>query len=803
MAQRRISAGQYLQRYDQELADRKKLLGHIPRMSSYNASLLTTWEISLEAVTKESENAAKILLLCSFLHNTNISFELFRQFCSQGITWLDNVKDQDSFEDEVEILLNFSFLQPNEGIDPGSYSVHPVVQDWGRDRLSREAWLEAMRYSISVIGTAAPSNQSAEDWVLRQNLLLHAARCKEVLDKSDTTESTAFPFLDRLGQLFYECDRLDDAESMFLEASIAYSFSFGTKDYHTLQAMIGLGVVYHSQGNLPKAKKTLQTIIDASRENEDENKTNMLAACLNLSRVHLQEGNPSQARATLLLGLGHPVGMSKNDQFGLYQYFITLATVFRHEAKLQEPERLLDAETLLEKAKKGFESILGNEDLSVYTCLQNLANVYYDQGRRSHAMAAYHQALEGYEKILGPNHVSTYNISLRLCEITEDGDKEKTKRLCQESLKVHEKVLGPRHSSTLLCMSEMSIIYKDNQELDKAEEYALRAYQGYEDIYGSKSSETITLLSNLACVYGDQKRFAEAESLFQEALTRIERVAGLESLSALDILGNLAQLHEDLKMPEKAKSLYERVLNGYEKILGFHHMKTVEMLRRFACFHAIQENYLEAKTVFEQVLEGCLRIYGPNHARTLETAVQQAVTNRKLNGLSDKALKGSTSDVQYLVFCGNPEPGGKTYPYHMIEKVPQFLCDKVPSGRTEEQESAIGHILTLIIQKHNNKILQSRNWLCGICGKPARELYHSVLPFFVPGEGASAEFKPMIWDTAIPICRSAGECDRKAEEMAHRFGKSCFPQLDTEFKICNQCGGTKNVKLCTGCRTIR
>jgi tetratricopeptide (TPR) repeat protein len=804
MAQRRISASQYLHRYDQELADRKKLLGHIPRLSSYNASLLTTWEISLEAVTNESENAAKLLLLCSFLHNTNISFELFRQFCDQDVTWLYKLaNDQDSFEDEIEILLNFSFLQPNEGIDSGSYSVHPVVQDWGRDRLGQEAWLEAMYNSISVIGTAVPSNHSAEDWVRRQNLLSHAARCKEFLDKCSATETVTFPLLDRLGQLFFECNRLDEAKGMFLEASIAYGLSFGVKNHYTLHAMVGLAVVYNSQGNLLEAKETLQTVIDASKENENDGHSTMVAACLNLSSIYVREGNPSQARATLLLALDHLFGVSKDDQLGLYSFFVTLATVFRHEAQFGEAERLLYAETLLEQAKKGYESIFGAEDLSVYTCLQNLANVYWDQGRRSDARVAYHQALEGFEKILGPSHVSTYNISLKLCEILEEGDLDKAKSLCQEALKVHEKVLGPRHSSTLLCMSEMGIIYKEKQELGKAEEYALRAYQGFEEIYGSDNSETITLLTNLACVYGDQKQFAEAESLFQEALTRSERVAGPENLSALSILGNLAHLHEDLKMPEKAKRLYEQVLKGYAKSLGLYHMKTVELLGRFACFHASQGNYLEAKTRFEQALEGCLRIYGPNHARTLRTAAQQLFTSRNLDGLSDKILEGSTSDVQYLVFCGKPEPGGRVSEYRFVEKVPRFLCDNAPSGRTEEQQSATGRIITQIVLRHNTEILRSRNWSCAICGNPARELYHSALPFFVPGEGASAEFRPMILDNAIPICRSAGECDRKAEDMAHRIGKIGFPQFDTGFRICNQCGSEKNVKLCTGCRTIR
>ncbi len=116
MVQRGISCRQYLDKYNQELSGRKKLLEHIPRLSSYNISLMTSWELSLAAVREESPLAAEFLTLCSFLHNADIYFELFQNFVAGYEDWLRDVAgDEDSFQSQIEILLNFSSLQPNHG----------------------------------------------------------------------------------------------------------------------------------------------------------------------------------------------------------------------------------------------------------------------------------------------------------------------------------------------------------------------------------------------------------------------------------------------------------------------------------------------------------------------------------------------------------------------------------------------------------------------------------------------------------------------------------------------------------------
>lgn len=73
-----------------------------------------------------------------------------------------------------------------------------------------------------------------------------------------------------------------------------------------------------------------------------------------------------------------------------------------------------------------------------------------------------------------------------------------------------------------------------------------------------------------------------------------------------------------------------------------------------------------------------------------------------------------------------------------------------------------------------------------------------------PGKGATAEFRPFVWDTVVPICRSGGDCDRKAEKMAETFRKEVMPTLKLGRKRCERCGKvTGGIKLCSSCKVLR
>ena len=92
---------------------------------------MTTWEISLKAVQAESQTAIEFLALCSFLHNSDIFYGLFKSFFFGSVPkWIHEIAlDEDLFQDQIELLSNFSFVQLNSGFGSESYSIHPVIQD--------------------------------------------------------------------------------------------------------------------------------------------------------------------------------------------------------------------------------------------------------------------------------------------------------------------------------------------------------------------------------------------------------------------------------------------------------------------------------------------------------------------------------------------------------------------------------------------------------------------------------------------------------------------------------------------------
>jgi len=189
---------------------------------------------------------------------------------------------------------------------------------------------------------------------------------------------------------------------------------------------------------------------------------------------------------------------------------------------------------------------------------------------------------------------------------------------------------------------------------------------------------------------------------------------------------------------------------------------------------------------------------------TTSTSVPAAAMNNPndINISSSNTTHEGSVSVRYIVMCGKPTPDGLAYPFEYSERAPLSLCNRPPSRDPDPGPDATGSFLTSLIERHNDEILKCRAWLCQVCQKPARELFHSAIPLLSPGEGATAEFEPFVWDTVVPICRSGGDCDRKAEKMAGTFGKQSMPTLKLGRKCCERCGKVTGIKLCGGCNVL-
>ncbi|MCJ1363695.1 hypothetical protein MMC16_002804 [Acarospora aff. strigata] len=160
-----------------------------------------------------------------------------------------------------------------------------------------------------------------------------------------------------------------------------------------------------------------------------------------------------------------------------------------------------------------------------------------------------------------------------------------------------------------------------------------------------------------------------------------------------------------------------------------------------------------------------------------------------------------TVPVIYRGVCGKPTPDGTAYLFKYTEQAPRLLCDRPPFGELDPHPDANGQYLVSVVERHNTELLMSRAWLCQVCGNPAKELYHGVVPRLRPGQHGFLGCGPFIWDTVVPICRSGGACDRTANKWADAFGRESMPTLE-QAKCCERCGKVTGVKFCLGCKVI-
>jgi len=89
------------------------------------------------------------------------------------------------------------------------------------------------------------------------------------------------------------------------------------------------------------------------------------------------------------------------------------------------------------------KKVLGLDHLSTLRTINNLGNLYSDQGRLNEAEKMYERALSGYEKALGPEHTSTLDTVNNLGTLyTRQGKLDEAERMYQRALFGKQRSLG-------------------------------------------------------------------------------------------------------------------------------------------------------------------------------------------------------------------------------------------------------------------------------------------------------------------------------------------------------------------------
>ncbi len=280
--------------------------------------------------------------------------------------------------------------------------------------------------------------------------------------------------------------------------------------------------------------------------------------------------------------------------------------------------RFAEGVALAERLQALAREHLAPDDPIALTVMNNLAFLYYHQGRYGAAEPLYLEALERRRAVLGDDHPSTLVSVNNLASLySRQGRYGAAEPLFLEALERRRAVLGDDHPDTLVSVNNLASLYESQGRYGVAEPLFLEALERSRAVLGDDHPSMLVSVNNLAFLYYRQGRYGAAEPLFLEALERSRAVLGGDHPSTLGSVNNLASLYESQGRYGAAEPLYLEALERSRAVLGDDHPDTLGSVNNLALLYSRQGRYGAAELLYLETLERSRAVLGNDHPSTL------------------------------------------------------------------------------------------------------------------------------------------------------------------------------------------
>ncbi|RYP50199.1 hypothetical protein DL768_004220 [Monosporascus sp. mg162] len=161
--------------------------------------------------------------------------------------------------------------------------------------------------------------------------------------------------------------------------------------------------------------------------------------------------------------------------------------------------------------------------------MEQLASIYWIQGRWKEAESLQVQVMEMSRRILGKEHPDTLNSIRNLALIYQSqGRLKEAESLEVQMMEMSIRVLGKEHPHTLASILNLASTYQSQGRLKEAESLEVQVMEMSIRILGKEHPHTLYSMSYLASTYRSQGRLKEAESLEVQVMEMSIRVLGKE-----------------------------------------------------------------------------------------------------------------------------------------------------------------------------------------------------------------------------------------------------------------------------------
>ena len=529
-------------------------------MEQDHITVYATWDLSLDSLqlrrTEASMDAAQILSIVAFFHFEHIRVDIFTKALANRLKATDNELNMSlpaRLWYGIRLRLNPRLVLPEflrqeppklgvyrirralhelyslslisyDGKDD-SFSLHPVVHAWARDRLEKGGqglWahiaLNVLTESISL----PPQDAGVAYEEYRRDILHHLDICLDacpiqIFDYDARFGGLRLPFglifqhtwllvfreqvlkAAKCGYVYAERGRFKEAAELLSRVKDALIKSRGYRDESTMRAMLALAATYWGLGRLKEAV-TLQSVVVEARKKS--------------------------------LGSSHSDTLSAMDQLGRSFW---LNGQYKDALDLQK----LTVEQMV--------AILGSTHHDTLTAMDNLGVTYGSWQRYEESRDIHRQVLATREKDLGPSHLDTLttmnNLAMALKDLGQLNEAEELMSRVYEERKVK---LGKEHPWTLWALCNLAKVHTNLKHFQTAEEMLI---PGIAAAKRSLSDDHLGVLmgeGELARVYARQGRLEEAERLTSELIKRLENSRGPGHPDSIYALSKLAQVYEQM-----------------------------------------------------------------------------------------------------------------------------------------------------------------------------------------------------------------------------------------------------------------
>jgi tetratricopeptide (TPR) repeat protein len=475
--------GDYLALYQQRSAE---LLREQRGLGSEHPSVDATFWLSFEKVEKTNPAAGALLRLCAFLEPDAIPEEIF----SQGASELGPILGQAAaapflLDRAIEATSTYSLLRRDA--KSRTVSVHRLIQAVIKNRMDSGEQREWAERTVRAVNRAFPYVELSR-WAYCERILPHAMACREIIDQWQLENPEAGRLLNQLGFYLSERSRFQNVEQILQRA---------------LEIREKLGV-----------PERLQTL-------------NNLAG---FYRAHRRYDRAAQLYQSALTMLGEPEPAPQQARNG-------------DEAEVPPQAAPLSPRAIYPRWQEPWDSKLGSEHPDLAWLLNNLAEVYREQGKYAEAEPLYRRALEIREQTHEGGHASVASILSNLGQLyTSQGRYSDAERLHRRALEIRQNSLNAEAPNVALSLFDLAELYRVQAKYGDAEPLFAHARKIFEAAVGPDHTDLAATLNNLALLYADQERYSEAEALYEQSQAILEKSLGPRDPDVATVIENRAAL---------------------------------------------------------------------------------------------------------------------------------------------------------------------------------------------------------------------------------------------------------------------